>query len=435
MKTLYIFVLISLFLSPLAAAPAERSITLPLGETHRIQLRGSPSIWIQNRNIIKAEGVGSQLVIKAQNEGRTTLRIGGDVYNVQILHPIKTSSYESFREFIKTIVGLSVQINDADLQVHGTLYRMQDWIKIADFARRRHMSYQMRAEIPETLKDPIHAYFAQRLAEAKLPPQTLIFDSRPEVRIKASDLSTKKYELFFASFGVQVTKDESSLEIAPTVKVEITVAEVKKSLSRTWGVEWPASYAATVMPDGTWNHDGLKLQLNGVEDSGDAKILASPNILCRSGQEAEFLAGGEFPVKVLGYKSQNVIWRRYGISLKVKPKADSAGRISLSIETEVTSIDQATAVEGIPGLRINRVSSHFDLTKPQTIALSGLIKNEDGESSKGLPWISKLPVLGTLFSSKDFRESRSELVIFVRPTILKEEGPNSALSHLKEGVR
>lgn len=434
MKTLLLFSSI-LFIS-FATFAKEKNIILSLGETHRIPLKGSPSIWIQNRGTIKAEGIGSTLVIKAQGEGRTTLKIAADVYEVQVLHPLKTSSQSEFQNFLKGIVGVALHVGDGHLQVKGTLYRIQDWIRIADYARHRRLTYQMRADIPPSVQTQVQSYFSERLADAKLPPQTLIFDSQPEIRIKASELAGKKYENLFSSFGVQVIRDENSLEMAPTVKVEITVAEVKKSLSRAWGVGWPSSYAATVLPDGSWTHDGLKLQLNAVEDSGDAKILASPNILCRSGQEAEFLAGGEFPIKVIGYRSESVMWRKYGVSLKVKPRADASGRISLSIETEVASLDKATTVDNIPGIRIHRVSSHFDLTKPQTIALSGLIQNEDGQSSRGLPWVSKLPILGTLFSSQDFLENRSELVIFVRPTILKEdEQIGSPLAHLKEGTK
>ncbi|KYG66126.1 pilus assembly protein [Bdellovibrio bacteriovorus] len=424
----------SLFLHlPLLAA--EKNITLSLGESHRIPLRGAPSIWIQNRHIIKADGVGSQLVLKAQNEGRTTLKIANEVYEIQVLHPLKTNSLDGFQNFLKGIVGLSVQVKDGDLQLKGTLYRLQDWVRVADFARAQRISYQMYSEIPAALREQIQTYFSDRLATAKLPPQTLIFDSRPEIRIKSSELSAKKYEQIFSPFGIQVIHDDSSISIEPTVKVEITVAEVRKSLSRKWGVSWPSTYAATVLPNGSWSHNGLQLQLNGVEESGDARILASPNLLCRSGQEAEFLAGGEFPIKVVGYRTESVMWRRYGISLKVKPRADASGRISLSLETEVTSLDGASKVEDVPGLRINKVSSHFDLTKPQTIALSGLITHEDANSSSGLPWISKIPVLGGLFSSKDFQERRSELVIFVRPTIVKEQPEESQLAHLKEGPR
>ncbi|MBC7370694.1 MAG: hypothetical protein H7326_03960, partial [Bdellovibrionaceae bacterium] len=82
-----------------------------------------------------------------------------------------------------------------------------------------------------------------------------------------------------------------------------------------------------------------------------------------------------------------------------------------------------------------RISSHFDLLKSQTIALSGLIKNEESKASAGLPLLQRIPVLGALFSSKEFHENRTELVIFVRPSIFREneiQNPAPTLGHIGE---
>jgi len=115
---------------------------------------------------------------------------------------------------------------------------------------------------------------------------------------------------------------------------------------------------------------------------------------------------------------QDVVWKKYGIIMKVKPRADFSGKMSISIETEVSSIDPSTVGEGVPALFTNKIQSHFDLNESRVIALSGLIKNEQSESSKGLPGLSRIPILGALFSSKDFRDNRTELVVFVRPEVL-----------------
>jgi pilus assembly protein CpaC len=101
----------------------------------------------------------------------------------------------------------------------------------------------------------------------------------------------------------------------------------------------------------------------------------------------------------------------------VKPLADFQGAISLEIQTEVSLIDMANAVEGIPGLKTNMVKSHFDLPGRRTIALSGLLKQELGESKEGLPYLTRIPILGALFSSQKFLKQQTELVIFVTPEI------------------
>lgn len=420
-----------LFTSSIALSQTQK-VLLSLGGSQLIPLGGQSSVWVQDKEILKAESAGGSLRIRGAREGRTLLKVGSRSYSIQVLHPSQTDSFEDLQRELKSMVGLSARVDEGDILVQGNLYRMKDWIRVAELARSRNFSYQMRAEMTEDLKSEAQKYFEEALSQAKLPPQSLIFQPSLEVRVNTSSLEFKKYLQLLRPFGIQVLKDDSSLEIAPTVKIQITVAEIKHNLSRQYGITWPSSYSARVISRGKTEFDPLPFNLKALEDSGNGKILASPNIICRSGKEAEFLAGGEFPIKLVNFKSQEIVWKRYGILLKVKPKADATGRISLSIETEITTLDKATSVDNIPGLLTNRVSSHFDLTRPQTIALSGLLKSEDGESSSGLPLLSRLPVLGALFSSKDFRENRSELVIFVRPVILKEGENNSDVSHLTE---
>lgn len=426
MKTLFLLPFI-LFLNQALA----KSLTLSLGESQKLSLKGQSSIWIQDREILKAEGQGSHVLVRGSREGKTTLKIGSETYQVHILHPNKTDAVSDLNNELKRIVGLNSKVNDGDLQIHGHLYRMQDWIRIADFAEQRSFSYQMRAALSVNLQTTAQNHFQSLLEKAKLPPQTIIFEPAPEIRVNGSEMEFRKYQKILSPYGIAVLKDTNSLEIAPTIKVQITVAEIKRDLTYKYGIRWPSSYSAKILSSGGREYDDLPFNLTALEQQGMGKILASPNIICRSGKEAEFLAGGEFPIKIMNYKAQDVLWKRYGILLRVKPKADSSGRISLSIETEVTTLDDSRTVDGIPGLLTNRVSSHFDLTRPQTIALSGLLKSEDGKSSEGLPFLSRIPVLGALFSSKDFRENRSELVIFVRPTLLKEGDDGEGVQHLK----
>lgn len=415
MKILLVSLLI--FFSSFAHA---NDLLLSLGESHRLSVTGAPSIWVQDREILRAEGQGSQLVLKPLREGKTLMKVGKKTYHVHVLHPNKMDSLDALKKSLEGIVGLKAQVAEGDLLITGQLYRLQDWQRLAKFALANSLNYQMRTQISQDLQVEVQSFFKDIFARAKVPPQTLIFEPGPEIRVSASELVIKKYQQLLAHYGIRVLRDESSLDVAPTVKVQITVAEIKRDLSVKYGLRWPSGYSAQILPTGEAELDTLPFNLTALENHGYGKVLASPNLICRSGKEAEFLAGGEFPIKVMNFKNQDVVWKRYGIFLRVKPKADSAGRISLSIETEVTTLDDSRKVDDIPGVLTNRVSSHFDLSKPQTIALSGLLKTQDGISSEGVPFLSRLPVLGALFSSKDFRENRSELVIFVRPTLLTE---------------
>lgn len=420
--------LFTLLLAP--SAFAQEPLILSLGESQNLTTAPQDSIWIQDKEILTAEGQGRTLQIRGRREGSTVLKTGSRLYEVQVVHPAKKSSLNDLQKQLQKFVGLNALITEGDLIVNGQLYRLQDWITLSNYIQSKSLRYQMRAQLSLDLQHRAQAHFAGLFKSAALPPQTVLFNDGAEVRLAVPDLSYKKYQRLLTPYGVQVVRDDTILDVAPTVKVQITIAEIKRDTSIKYGLRWPAGYSARLLPNGDFERDELAFNLSALEGRGLAKVLASPNILCRSGKEAEFLAGGEFPIKIMNYKIQDIVWKRYGILLRVKPKADAAGRMSLSIETEVSTLDPSRAVDDIPGILTNRVSSHFDLTAPRTIALSGLLKSEDSRNSEGLPFLSRLPILGPLFSSRDFKENRSELVIFVRPSILGDDESNTSPTHL-----
>lgn len=415
MKTFF-FLLIVVFSKPLLA----QTLLMSLGDSHSLPLT-STNIWVQSREIIKVEPSLNNLKVTALSLGRTTLKIGKQHFIIHVIHPSQEHSLKDLSGALAKMVGLNIEIAQGGIQIKGTLYRFKDWQEISKIAEKNGFNFQMKAEVIEVVKNEAQKHFEEKLKEAHLPPQKIIFSSGAEVRLNTDALLFSKYQSIFEPFGIPLIKDQTHLDIQPTVKVEITVAEVRKSAALSYGMKWPQSYRAGILGDGQSEIEKLVFEATAFESQGLGKILASPNILCKSGKEAEFLAGGEFPIKIVQYRNQDVLWKRYGILLKVRPLADASGRISLSIETEITTLDEARTVDNIPGLLTNKVSSHFDITKPQTIALSGLLKNDHGKNSDGIPWLGRLPVLGPLFASKAFRNNETELVIFVRPSIYEEK--------------
>jgi pilus assembly protein CpaC len=229
-----------------------------------------------------------------------------------------------------------------------------------------------------------------------------------------------KYQRALAGFGFRIEASSTTMSLEPMVRVKIVVAEFRKSYLQRIGLGWPGAESAQLLPEWVFpSQKAFQIDIKALESAGIAKILASPTLLCRSGKEAQFLAGGEFPIKIANFRNQDVIWKKYGVLLRIKPQADLSGRMSISLQTEVSTLDSSRTVDGIPGLLSNRIESHFDLSDSRTIALSGLIKKDSGKSRSGLPFLSDLPVLGPLFSSRDFHEDRTELVVFVTPEVIK----------------
>lgn len=413
-----------------------------LGQTQEVIALGeqkyfpsaSPKIWIEKSQVLKAEGDGRGFFLKALKEGESQVQINHNYFTIQVLHPQKAFLYEKFQKQMQSSVGLSVAIKNGEVWVQGQIYRWLDWQKLQKIAKNYPADYKMGASVSESIRHDIIQKLNRILKNSHLEQQNFVYENNHKLYLAEKTNQLQQYKDTLGSFGIEVIKDAESIQLEPIVKVQITVAEVRRELSRKWGLEWPASANAKLVSPSTLEISPPEFNAHFLEQKGFGKILASPNIICKSGQEAEFLAGGEFPIKILNFKVQDVVWKKYGILLKVKPKADRTGRISLSIETEVSTIDNSRVVDGIPGLLTNKVSSHFDLRQSDTIVLSGLIKNEDGRSHQGLPGLSSLPILGALFSSQDFKENRTELVILVQPQILQNSDKNSQSQHLISGI-
>jgi pilus assembly protein CpaC len=426
---MYKFIVI-IFFSILAPYAESKDLILSLGESYHLTIKGQPNIWIQDGKIIQAEQNGSKIILKARKEGITVVRNGPELIKIQVLHPEKREIFKSLHDTLKNIIGLNPEIKDGELAVVGKLYRFEDWLRLSEKIQLTSITYQMRAKLSESLRLKSQKYFSGLFERAKIPPQSLILEPIPEIRVSGSESLIKKYQLLLRPFGILVVKDEQSLEVAPTIKVQITVAEVSRDVLLKYGISWPGDFKASILHSPETLTSNLDLNLQALEGRGQGKILASPNLLCRSGKEAEFLAGGEFPIKVMNYKVHDIIWKRYGILLKVKPKADASGRMSIAIETEISRVDDSRKVDDVPAILTNRVSSHFDLTGPQTIALSGLLKDEDSKQSQGLPGLSNIPILGALFSSKNFKDNKTELIIFVRPSIMADGDDTYSNEHI-----
>lgn len=160
------------------------------------------------------------------------------------------------------------------------------------------------------------------------------------------------------------------------------------------------------------------------ETAGLTTTLAQPNLTTVSGETAEFLAGGEFPIPISsGLGSTSVEYKEYGVSLSYTPTVLSNGRISLRVRPEVSDITTQGAVtlEGfsIPATITRRAETTVELGSGQSFMIAGLLNNGMTSSIEKLPGAGDIPILGNLFKSNGWRKNETELVIVVTPYLVK----------------
>ena len=173
----------------------------------------------------------------------------------------------------------------------------------------------------------------------------------------------------------------------------------------------------------------LGLLLEALETKGLVRFLAEPNLTALSGQEAEFLAGGEFAVPVVDDDgSQAVEFKPFGIQLGFVPRVLDGGVINLELDTSVSSIDNAISVGDVPGLRTRRTSTTVEMHDGESFAIAGLLVDDFTDNKSAVPLLGDLPILGPLFRSASFRRNQSELVIIVTAHLVEPtRGENYAL--------
>lgn len=163
--------------------------------------------------------------------------------------------------------------------------------------------------------------------------------------------------------------------------------------------------------------------IDALKENGLAKILAEPNLVAASGQEAEFLAGGEFPIPVPQRENITIVFKKFGVQLKFKPEVLPDGHIRLMVEPEVSELDfsAGVAIEGyaVPSLTTRRARTQLELADGQSFLMAGLFRDDITQVVSKVPLLGDIPILGALFRSTDFQNKRTELVIVVTPQIVK----------------
>jgi len=177
-------------------------------------------------------------------------------------------------------------------------------------------------------------------------------------------------------------------------------------------------------------------RINFAVNSGNALILAEPRLAARSGGQATFLAGGEFPIQSSNINGTTVEFKQFGIQLEVEPTVDTNNNVRANVSTELSSIDNSVAVNGIPGLLSRKTTADVILGSGETLVMSGLLDQQASKDITGVKFLMDIPILGELFKSKTFRDRRSELVIFVTPQVFDADSNinKEALEYAKQGV-
>jgi len=240
------------------------------------------------------------------------------------------------------------------------------------------------------------------------------------------------------------------------VMLEVKVAEVSKTLVDQLGASigvghtignWTYTLLSNLlsgnpsMIGATKNTNGNFLNIDAQKRDGLVKMLAEPNLMAISGQEASFLAGGKIFIPVAstpdtgGFTRITLEEKEFGVAVRFTPTVLADGRINLKVAPEVSELNKegvgisAAGVNGtaiLPSFTTRRAATTVQLFDGQSFAIGGLIKNNTVNNVKAVPGLGEIPILGALFRSNDFQTDRTELVFVITPRLVKPLPPDLA---------
>jgi pilus assembly protein CpaC len=170
---------------------------------------------------------------------------------------------------------------------------------------------------------------------------------------------------------------------------------------------------------------------DALKQNGLGRILAEPNLVTTSGQEASFLAGGEYPIPVpQQFQTITIEYKKYGVGLNFTPTVLDNNMIAIQVNPEVSELDfsQSVLVAGyaVPALRVRRMSTHIEVKDGQTFSIAGLLYDNSRTLINKFPVLGSIPILGTLFRSSQYQKAQTELVVLVTPHLVKPMAQSTA---------
>jgi len=242
-----------------------------------------------------------------------------------------------------------------------------------------------------------------------------------DLRIWSRDGSSVAYLVQVLGIVDPIVTPAPTLEAETTILIKAKLIEVRKSALRDIGVDWADVAAGPVLStdDGVDMTSSLDSIIHLLMSRGDARLLAEPTLTCISGGQADFVVGGEVPIPVQNQDGAlNVVFKQFGILLNVEPRANDAGLIRTKVGVEVSSVDKANSVLGIPGFATRKTNTEMNVQSGEPMVVAGLFSADDAKNVTKVPALGALPVIGELFKSRQFRRGETELVVLVTPEII-----------------
>lgn len=362
------------------AAPTARSMDLKVGEAQTLSIPGAKEVFVGDPTVISARLLANgDLVISGLLTGTSSLIIvrhgRQEEYSVRVYRvPPKVLAKES-ADLIRGIAGVEVKVLGNRVVLDGQVYTESDMARINSILQ--------------------------------------LYQGELESLVRYDEFSAARRPMFAVEFRVVELRDRDAYHLGPELPTSIT-AQTSIQFSKDLANSGPTNAVLTGVAQTT----PLMIGINLLVQEGAAELRSRSTVITEADNAAAYDVGGAFFVRTTGLNAGNLERVPYGTRLNVRPTFDERQRtVKLTIDASVSALDFANAVDQIPGLVTNAVTTRVNLKEGETVILSGLDQINKGHTDTGLWPFAEIPVLGWLFKKRESEDSRRRALIFVTPRL------------------
>lgn len=411
-----------------AGSRAEEPRTITLGEQTSISVDPGARFSLGNPEVIQVKstqiaGGKSLLLVKGKSQGYSDLILLGDsgirrTLAFRVVSKRQGAVAKDGQALLSAPHGMQLYPSGDGWVARGQARSLDDWNVV------RTMEDQGKGKMRSLVKlHPLERAKAESTVRQRIKSAGLAgieVKSAGNSIILHGDADSQADKELAEELARQVMRDARSqirvpFERGARLRFRAKILEVLKNSGSSMGLQWSEGVPSAIQISSGFAKANLALEaaLRMMEKKGQARLLSQPELLLNEKGVAELKVGGEIPVQMQTRNFSAIQWKPYGLLLKLELPGVARGLARARITVEITSLDPANGVDGVPALRVSRMDTQVDMEVGKAVLLSGLMENRESRNLKGIPLLGDIPVLGELFRSRDFQQNRSELVILI----------------------
>ena len=441
-------VLFSFCLLPLAAAQQATptiSVTVNKSMVFRLAERAK-RVSVSQPGVADVVVVApSQLLINGKAVGTTSLIVfneKGDVSNFDLIVLPDVAALRGQMRLLFPNEKVDVATSGPSLVLRGEVSNEVIYDKVLEIAQ----TYIPPKPPKDVAPPPTSNTFNLRSSSPRLPATGTAFAGGGQLAFTEESSMTDS-DRWGDKRKIDGIIDLLTIKEVRQIELDVIVAEVSLLKLREIGFDFTQqtqhvtssrllgsqSGFGTLLPAAGGPASGIFQYINGsyslttlyrmLQNKDITEILAQPRLVMKNGRSGGFLAGGEFPVVAVTADTFEVEFKPFGVRLDFVPTLNWSDRIDLRVFPEVSEIDQAVSVQGVPGLKVRRTVNRVEMKEGESLVIAGLLDRRILKDLTKFPLLGDIPILGAIFRSTRFRNQETELVFVITPRIVKTMKP------------